>query len=89
MRFTVKVRPGAPRTQVGDTHGDALVVKVPARPERGRATEAALRALAGVFSVRRAQVHLVTGTTSRIKVVEVDGDYDELAARLAQLRDQA
>ncbi len=69
MRVEIRVRPGAPRTSVGGTYGDALVVRVQEQAVGGRATEAALRALAQAVGVRRADVALVTGATSRTKVV--------------------
>lgn len=42
-------------------------------PERGRATEAALRLLAKALSVPRGNVSLVAGHASREKVVAVAG----------------
>jgi uncharacterized protein len=73
VRITVRVRPGSPRPGVGGEHDGALVVRVSARAVDGRATEAALRAIADAFGVRRPAVTLVTGTTSRTKVVDVAG----------------
>jgi len=63
------------------THGAALVVAVTERAVDGKATEAALRAVAAAFGVKRRDVTLVTGAASRDKVVEVDGDSGALAAR--------
>ena len=57
------------------------MVAVTARAVDGKATEAALRAVADAFGVKRRDVTLVTGATSRDKVVEVDGDPGVLAAR--------
>lgn len=71
MRVTVRVRPGAGRTAVGGSHGGALVVRVAAPAVDGRATEAALAAVASALGLRRRDVSLVTGVTSRTKVVEV------------------
>ena len=81
MRLAIRVKPGSARTSVGGRHGDSLVVAVTARAVDGKATEAALRAVADAFDVRRRDVTLVTGATSRDKVVEVDGAGDELSAR--------
>lgn len=87
MRVAIRVRPGASRTAVGGVHGDALVVRVAPRAVDGAATEAALAALARALGVRRRQVRLVTGATSRDKVVEVsDDDSARLAAAVARLR---
>lgn len=71
LRFEVRVRPGASRTRVGGRHGEALVVAVTARAVDGKATEAALRAVAEALGVRRRDVRLVTGARSRTKVVEI------------------
>ena len=73
MRVTIRVRPGAGRTQVGGEHAGALLVRVSAPAVDGRATEAALAAVAGAFGVRRRAVTLVSGATSRTKVVDVAG----------------
>ena len=73
LRVPLRVRPGAGRTRVGGSHGGALVVRVSAPAVDGRATEAALAAVAAAFGVRRSAVTLVTGATSRSKVVAVEG----------------
>jgi hypothetical protein len=50
----------------------------------GKATEAALAAVAGAFGVRRSAVRLVSGASSRTKIVDIDaGDPQVLAALLA------
>ena len=73
MRVTVRVRPGSPRPGVGGEYDGALVVRVSAPAVDGRATEAALHAIAAAFGVRRRAVTLVTGASSRTKIVEVAG----------------
>jgi uncharacterized protein len=66
-------------------HGDALVVCVTARPAGGAATQAVLRAVAEAFGVPRRDVTLVTGATSRDKIIEVAGPAGPLARRLSEL----
>jgi uncharacterized protein YggU (UPF0235/DUF167 family) len=95
MRLTIRVRPGAGRTWVGGSAADqvagstdhpTLVVRVTAPAVDGRATEAALRALADALGVRRREVALVRGATSRVKVVEVEAvDEASLRARVDAL----
>jgi uncharacterized protein YggU (UPF0235/DUF167 family) len=82
----VRVRPGAAHDGVGGERDGALLVSVRPPAVDGRATEAALRVIAEAFSVRPRVVRLVTGVTSRTKVVEIDGDPRVLGARLTQLR---
>ncbi|AYG02209.1 DUF167 domain-containing protein [Gryllotalpicola protaetiae] len=83
MRIEVRVRPGASRTLVGGEHDGALVVRVAERAVDGKATDAALAALAKAFGVRRRDVSLVTGATSRTKLVDIDGATE---ARLESLK---
>ena len=73
MRVSIRVRPGSARPGVGGSHDGALVVRVSAPAVDGRATAAALAAIAAAFGVRPHAVRLVTGATSRTKVVDVDG----------------
>ena len=73
MRITIRVRPGSAREAVGGSYDGALVVRVSAPAVDGRATAAALAAIAAAFGVRPRAVRLVSGATSRTKVVDVDG----------------
>jgi uncharacterized protein len=82
MRITIRVRPGSARPGVGGEHDGALVVRVSARAVDGKATEAALAAVAGSFGVRRSSVRLVSGASSRTKVVDIDADDPRLLASL-------
>lgn len=88
LRIPIRVKPGASRARVGGAHGDRLVVAVNAPPVDGAATEAALAAVADALGVRRRDVHLVSGVTSRDKVVEIEAEDDavvRLRERLAAL----
>ena len=82
MRITIRVRPGSARPGVGGEQAGALVVRVSAQAVDGRATQAALAAVADAFGVRRDAVTLVTGKTSRTKVVEVTGGDPRVLADL-------
>lgn len=89
VRVRLRVRPGSSRAAVGGDHDGALVVRVSARAVDGAATEAALAGLAEALGLRRRQVRLVSGATSRDKVVEVDvadGGAAHLLERLERLR---
>jgi uncharacterized protein len=86
MRIAIRVRPGSAHPGVGGEHDGALVVRVSARAVDGKATEAALAAVAGAFGVRRGDVRLVSGATSRTKIVEITaGDPRLIADLLADL----
>jgi uncharacterized protein len=85
VRITIRVRPGSARPGVGGQHAGALVVRVSARAADGKATEAALAAVAAAFGVRRDAVTLVTGASSHTKIVDVTpGDPHVLADLLGR-----
>jgi uncharacterized protein YggU (UPF0235/DUF167 family) len=68
---------------VGGRYGeDVLVVAVQAPAVDGRATAAALKALAEALGVPVRDVNLVSGATSRTKLVEIP---DDLAGRFTDL----
>lgn len=88
LRVAIRVHPRSPRTAVGGIRGESLVVRVTARPVAGKATEAALGAVAEAFGVRRSEVRLVSGAASRDKVIHIEGDRDRLAGVLDTLRNR-
>lgn len=71
VRLTLHVQPRASRTEVAGPHGDALKVRLAAPPVDGAANDALLRFLADTLGVPRATLTLVSGASSRRKVVVV------------------
>jgi len=63
---------------------DTLVVAVAAPAVDGRATAAALKAVAKAFALPLRELTLVSGATSRTKIVEISGDHHD---RLRELLD--
>ena len=82
MRIAIRVRPGSARPDVGGEHDGALVVRVSARAVDGKATEAALAAVARSFGVRRSAVRLVSGASNRTKIIDIDADDPRILAAL-------
>ncbi len=69
----LKVSPGASTDEIVGWMGDALKLRVSARPEKGRANAAVVALLADVLSTRRDRIVIVTGAGSRRKLIRVDG----------------
>jgi uncharacterized protein YggU (UPF0235/DUF167 family) len=84
MRVPVRVKPGMTRTEVGGSHHGELIVRVRERAKEGEATAAALKALAETLGLRPYEVHLVSGATSRTKVVEIPDGLEERVGALLQ-----
>ena len=70
--LSLHVQPGAARTQVSGTHGDALKIRLAAPPVDGKANAELVRFLAEAFGVPLRQVTIVRGETSREKTVRID-----------------
>ena len=86
LRLGVRVSPSAPRTALRGVYGDRLKVVVSAPPEDNRANHELVEALAGWLGLRREQVRVEAGLSSRDKVILVSGLSEvELRSRLAVL----
>lgn len=81
------VQPGAGRDAVAGVHGDALKVRVRARPHGGEANAAVLAFLARALDVPKTSLVLLSGDRSRAKRVRVPLAADVLGARLGALLD--
>jgi len=84
IRIAIHVRPGSAKPGVGGSHGDALVVRVRERAVDGKATAAALAALAAALDLRTRDVQLVSGATSRTKIVSLPDGVADAVARLRE-----
>ncbi len=91
VTVAVRVRPRASRATVGGSHGGAhgpaIVVAVREPAVDGRATQAALDAVARALGLGRDQVRLRTGGHSRDKLFTIVDPPADLAERLRALRD--
>jgi uncharacterized protein (TIGR00251 family) len=71
--LTLHIQPGAKRSELAGLHGEALKIRLAAPPVEGRANEALLKFIAGLFDVPVRQVELKQGGQSRHKVVAITG----------------
>jgi uncharacterized protein (TIGR00251 family) len=84
-RLTVKVHPRAKRSGFAGRLGDAWKLDLAAPPVEGKANDECVRYLAEWAGVARSQVRIVTGATSRRKLVEIEGMAQaDLDARLGR-----
>lgn len=73
-RVTVRVKPGSRKGPLVDVSADGeLTVWVRERAVDGAANEGVVAAVAGHFGVRKRDVRIVSGHTSRVKRVDVEG----------------
>jgi len=82
--FRVRVQPGASKNEMVGIQEDALRIRIAATPVEGKANKALIQFLAKHFGVKRSQVEILSGHTSRIKTIHVVGQGTE---KLQQLID--
>src|SRR5262249_35768672 len=73
ITFAVRVQPRASQSGIAGELDGALKVRLAAPPVDGEANEALLRLIAKLFAIPRAQVRLVSGQTSKNKLIRVSG----------------
>jgi uncharacterized protein (TIGR00251 family) len=84
--LSVRVRPGARKNGVTGVHADALKIALTAPPVDGKANEALIAFLADALRVPRARIVIVSGLTSRAKMVRITGkSAAEVAAALLRV----
>ncbi len=73
MILFVKVSPGASKNSIEGFFEGILKVKIQAPPEQGRANDALVSFLAEVLSLPRRQIEILSGQTSRLKKLKIEG----------------
>jgi len=71
MRIYVKVKPFAKENRIEKVDQTHFVVWVKEKPHQGRATEAAIKALAHYLGVAKSCLRLLQGESSRNKIIEL------------------
>ena len=90
LKLRVRVSRGARRSEVVGRLGDAWKLRVRSAPERGRANDEVTDLLARTLHLTPRDVRIVSGHTSRDKVVELDGlTIEEAEHRLSSGKDRA
>ncbi len=82
--FRVRVQPGASKNEIVGMQEDVLKIKISAPPVQGKANKVLIQFLAKQLGVKRSQVEILSGHTSRIKTIHVVGQGTE---KLQQLID--
>jgi len=71
VTIQVHAQPGAKRTEVAGLHGDCLKLRLASPPVDGKANECLIGFLAERLGVKRGQVTIIRGLSSRRKTVFV------------------
>jgi hypothetical protein len=71
MKIFVKAKPGSREEKVEKIDDNNFVVSVKEPPEKGKANEAIRNALAVYFKTASARVKIISGYSSRNKIIEI------------------
>lgn len=71
--LTVRIQPRASKNGIVLREDGGLKIRLTAPPVDGAANEALVRFLADTFGVARSQVEIVSGHTSKNKIVRIEG----------------
>ncbi|OGW36951.1 MAG: YggU family protein [Nitrospirae bacterium GWD2_57_9] len=71
--LSVRIQPRASKNEISVMEDGGLKIRLTAPPVDGAANEALIRFLADTFSVTRSQVEIVSGHTSKNKIVRIEG----------------
>ena len=71
MKINVKAKPSSREEKVEKIDENNFVVSVKEPPEKGKANEAIRNALAVYFKTASARVKIVSGYSSRNKIIEI------------------
>ena len=83
VRFSVRLQPRASKNEIVGLQGISLKVRVTAPPVEGMANDALVDLLSKELQTPRRNVCIVSGHSSRTKVIEISGVDLESVQRLA------
>ena len=89
VTFAVRVQPRATKSGVAGELDGVLKIRLAAPPVEGQANEELVRLLAELFDAPRRRIAILSGQTSKNKVVSVSGiSVDEASRILAEAVDR-
>lgn len=71
MRITVRAKPGSRKELVEKIDDSNFIISVKEPPIEGRANKAIVKALAEYFKTSVSNVQIISGHTSKIKIIEI------------------
>ena len=86
MKLSIKVIPGASKTEIAGWLGDDLKIRVAKPAQKGQANKAVQKVFSKSLGIPVGQIVIVAGQTSSRKIVEIDQVTEsELKSKLGEL----
>lgn len=72
-RFEVHVQPNAKKNEIIKQQNGSLKIKITAPPQEGKANRELIALLAQKLKIKKSDIKLVRGETSKTKLIEISG----------------
>lgn len=76
QKIRIHAVPNAPKSACVGEYMDALKIKLAAPPVDGKANGELLKFLSKALSLPKSKISILSGATSREKIVEIQADFD-------------
>lgn len=86
VTLSIRIQPRASKNELVRREDGGLKIRLTAPPVDGAANEALIRFLADTLSISKSQVEIISGHTSRDKIVRIHGTSEADASRLLNNR---
>lgn len=73
MKIFVKVKPRARENKIEKIDDSNFIISVKEAPVKGKANESVIKVLADYFNIGKSDLKIISGHTSKQKVIEIDG----------------
>jgi len=83
--FRVRVQPGASKNEIVGVQEDTLKIRINAPAVKGKANRALIDFLAEKLGVKKSEVEIMSGRTSKIKKIKVVGEGPKIKEKIQSL----
>ena len=82
IKFGVKVAPNSSKCEIVGVIEDSLKIKLDVPPVEGKANEKCIKFLSKLLGVPKTSITIVSGETSKNKILFIKGGAEELSAKI-------
>jgi|UniRef100_A0A7C4P0K0 uncharacterized protein (TIGR00251 family) len=83
MLLEIKVKPGSSKDKLLQfKEPNFLEISLKAQPEKNKANESLCQFLGNLFKISKREIKILKGTTSRNKIVKIEGITEEKAIKI-------
>jgi uncharacterized protein len=85
IRFGIKVVPNSSKCEISGIIEESLKIKLDVPPVEGKANEKCIKFLSKLLGVPKTSITIISGETSKNKILFIKGDAEELSSKIQKL----